>query len=439
MKMDESKLSMNINMNINILNEKQKQAYDAAMEGKNIFITGPSGTGKSLVINLFRKNSIKNVAMTSTTGVSALLVGGTTIHSYLGIGFGKDSAENLARKILNTPYLRNRWKSINTLIIDEISMLSPELFDKLEIVARNVRFPRMTCDNLPPFGGIQLIITGDFLQLPVVGNDKFCFEAKSWNSCIDETFHLTEIMRQTDNEFQIALNELRFGIVSEDTKALLNSRLNATLKNDIGIKPTKIFTTNSEVDVLNETELDNLVVQNPELAFHEYLIDINIHEFGKNNATQVEKYKKSCIAPSVLQLCVGAQVMLLHNLDLAAGLANGSRGVVIDFVESKPVVRFLNGEERVIDEHIWQLEQDGKLLVTITQIPLKLAWAITCHKSQGCTLDYAEISLKNVFEYGMAYVALSRVTSLNGMSISDIDYSKIKAHPKSVEFYKNLT
>jgi ATP-dependent DNA helicase PIF1 len=144
------------------------------------------------------------------------------------------------------------------------------------------------------------------------------------------------------------------------------------------------------------------------------------------------------MAPETLQLCIGAQVMLLKNLDIPNGLANGSRGIVLGFVSDMPKVRFLNGEERIIDYNIWEVEENGKEILRAKQVPLKVAYAISIHKSQGCSLDYAEIDLSNIFEYGQAYVALSRVKSLEGLSIIDIDYDYINAHPTATEYYENL-
>jgi ATP-dependent DNA helicase PIF1 len=320
-------------------------------------------------------------------------------------------------------------------------MLSPGLFDKLEQIARNIRRTRpkrMLADDgftEKPFGGIQLVISGDFLQLPVVGeNDSFAFDAESWNRCIDHVVVLTKIMRQTDKEFQEVLNELRFGIVSKKGKKLLDSRIGAKLKNELGIKPTRIHTTNAAVDEINEKELNALGEEN----FFEYDMEIYFYEFVQNREQMLEKYRKSSLAPERLQLCVGAQVMLLCNLELENGLANGSRGVVIGFSEDLPIVRFLNGEERIISYWQWEIEEGKKKQVRITQIPLKLAWCMTTHKCQGSTLDYAEIDLSYVFTYGQGYVALGRVSSKEGLSIININYETIQAHPRAVQYYRDL-
>ena len=151
----------------------------------------------------------------------------------------------------------------------------------------------------------------------------------------------------------------------------------------------------------------------------------------------IEKYSKAVIAPTYLELCVGAQVMLLCNLDVENGLVNGSRGIVLEFIDNIPVVGFFNGS-KIIDSNTWEIKEGDDVICRITQLPLKLAWAFTVHKSQAITLDYAEVDLGNMFTYGQAYVALSRVKNLEGLSILDINFNKIKAHPKAVEYYKLL-
>lgn len=410
-------------------NEKQKQAYELMVNRKNVFVTGPGGVGKTVVIKFFRTmNSMKrNIGMTSTTGTSAILLAGTTLHSFLGIGYGRESVEVLYSKIMKRPHIRKRWIDLDCLIIDEISMLDPDLFDKVEILARKIR------QSLRPFGNIQLILSGDFLQLPCVGTDTFCFEADSWDRCVTNTIYLTEIIRQDDKLFQTCLNKVRIATIDKEVRNLLDSRKGIVLTNEHGIKPTKLFPTNYDVDRINNMELDKLALEGVE--FYQYDMDIKVVSSVSNKQAVIERFKKNCTAKDELQLCVGAQVMLLKNLDLDNGLCNGSRGVVTKFIDEKPVVKFLNGQERVIMDEIWEVEENDKPILRAIQIPLKVAYAISIHKSQGDSLDYAEIDLSSIFECGQAYVALSRIKNIEGLSVIDIDYDKIKAHPKALEFY----
>lgn len=482
----------------------QEKAYSYLEQGFNVFLTGPSGTGKSFLVHEFKRqySSTKNIAITSTTGISALLIGGVTLHSYLGIGLGVGTVDDLYNKISVVLKLRDRWRNLDVLFIDEVSMLSPILFDKLEELGRRLRPVKgrrmLTKQNIPelPFGGIQVVLCGDFLQLPVVqaspsskkaeklkrmmirgleqGSDEkdsdsddsvtstsqdenlFCFQAKSWEKCVQKTVYLTKIMRQTDEAFQTALNEIRYGQVSDKTKALFNPRIGIVLEEIEGILPTKIYTTNACVDRMNETELDNV---GDGKEFHAYEMKVQFESsepssFINNKTDLIDKYKKACPAPSRLELCEGAQVMLLCNLDLEQGLANGSRGVVTRFEQEFPVVRFLNGIEVPIMYNTWGIEESrGKssrvktpgnitsstvLIVSLTQIPLKLAWAVTVHKTQGQTLDYAEIDLDRVFCPGQVYVALSRIKTLEGLSIKNLNYDSIQTHPLAIAFYRKL-
>lgn len=400
--------------------------------GISLFLSGPAGVGKSACIKAFVDTcgDTRKIAITSTTGASALIIGGTTLHSYLGIGLGHGTVETLSNKIFESKWYRKRWTDLDCLVIDEVSMLNPDLFDKLENIARIIR------GTSHPFGGIQLVLSGDFLQIPVVGSQKFCFEAKTWNDCIIETVYLTKIIRQSDVVFQECLSNIRIGNITDSVVEILNSRVGKELTNNLGIKPTMLFSKNVDVDRMNDLELDKLAADGRE--FNEYKMDISVYTKPGDVHYTLEKFRKNCTAPELLQLCVGAQVMLLKNLDLEAGLANGSRGVVTGFVEDIPMVTFLNGCERLIDYHVWLVEENGVEILRAQQIPLKVAYAITIHKSQGCSLDCALVDISECFEYGQAYVALSRVKTLEGLSLVGVDYSYIKAHPKAIEFYKNL-
>ncbi len=412
------------------LKSLQKTAYDLLTQGESIFLTGAGGTGKSAVIKIFVRNFSRklNMAVTSTTGTSALLVEGTTLHSYLGIGVGKSSVDALTRKIFGMKWLHDRWNKLDCLIIDEISMLDPDLFDKLEKIARIVR------SNQKPFGGIQIVASGDFCQLPCVGTDKFCFEANAWATCINHTIYLTQVIRQNTGVFQDCLNKIRLGNIDNQVKEVISSRIGANLTNDFGIQPTRLYSTNNSVDKVNNRELDKLAEE--DIEFYEY--NMEIFRFSSAKQKHIEKFKKFCTTPETLQLCVGTQVMLTYNMDLQAGLVNGSRGIIETFVGDYPLVRFLNGEKRVIENHSWDIEENNRKILTVQQVPLRVAYAISIHRSQGCSLDYAEIDLSDVFEDGQAYVALSRLKTLEGLSIISVDFDKITANTKAVEYYMHL-
>lgn len=417
------------------LNKKQLLAYRLMSNRENVFITGAGGTGKSYVIDCFVKlhRDVINIGVTSTTGVSAILIKGNTINSYLGIGLGKGTISSMVKKIRKTPWLRKRWVDLDTLIIDEISMLDPELFDKLEAVARNVRRRPMSI-----WGGIHIILTGDFCQIPVVGVDQYCFEAKSWEKTVKNTVYLTENIRQNDTDFKKCLNSVRMGNATPFVKKLLDSRVNPEFETpDNGIKPTYLLPYNRDVSAINERELDILGDDGREFCQYEMQVKGTL----KRDHFVTQRFIKNCPVSEEVFMCKDAQVMLAFNIDVQAGLVNGSRGVVIDFVNDLPLVRFANGIETVINYHDWELpvsKEGDNPQVVISQIPLKLAWAFTIHKSQGTTIDYAVIDLKNVWGYGMLYVALSRLRTLKGLNILSIDYDNIKIHPSVKKFYDDL-
>jgi len=418
------------------LNKKQEEAYDLMCQGKNVFITGPGGVGKTAIIKLFNENNKhRNIAITSTTGTSAILLGGDTLYSFLGLRLGKEPIETMIEYIKKRKYLLKRWYKTDILIIDEISMLNSNLFDKIYEISQILR------KNNKPFGGIQLILSGDFLQLPCIEKkDNFCFNSKYWNLSVDNTIYLNEIVRQiNDYVFQNCLNNIRLGNITDETKNILNSRLNVKLNNNYGIKPTRLYCFNKDVDDINEKELD--ILSQDGRTFYEYSLKIinnnNIPETIVNK--YLSNYKKYSNAIENLQLCIDAQIMVLYNFSVKNGLANGTRGVVIGFTnDDLPVIRLLNGKTRIIDYVKWPIIENNIEILHIEQIPLKLAYAITIHKSQGCTLDYAEIDLSNIFDYGQAYVGLSRIKSLNGLNILNIDYNSFKTNKIAIEYYQNL-
>lgn len=421
----------NLVSNINIDCIGEGEYYGFMIGGNHRFVLGNFIiTHNTKLIKLFAEefSHIKSIGLTSTTGTSALIIGGTTLHSFTGIKLGTSSAQVLAAQIMSKPYLRKRWKDLQVLIIDEVSMLTPILFDKLEEIARTIR------RNDAPFGGIQLILTGDFCQLPCVEGDEFCFQSRTWNRCVEEVVYLKQILRQEDQEFRMMLNKVRMGVVDEMVKQALSSRIGKELTNEFGIKPTKLFPLKANVEKMNEEELDKL----GDVEFRRYNMEITFYPEVKNKQYALEKFRKNNVAPEELELAIGAQVMLTFNIDLPSGLANGSRGVVTEFVDDFPKVTFLNGASRVIDYNVWDVEENGQKIMRAIQIPLRVAYALTIHKIQGATLDYASIDLENIFEHGQAYVALSRVTKLEGLSIMRVDYDKIKAHPEATRYYKRL-
>ena len=428
-----------------ILNEKQQEAYDAIERGESVFLTGAAGTGKTAIIRKFNAETRRRVSMTSTTGTSALLMGGSTLHSYLGIGLGDGCVEWLVEKILKRKYLSTRWRRIQVLVIDEISMLSPELFDKLNAIGKCIR------KSKKPWGGIQLVLSGDFMQLPVVKCVNFTFEAKTWNESILHTFSLTVNVRQSgDTVYRDILSRCRMGDPSDDDIAALNARVNADVSAD-GIVPTKLYSRNYDVDRKNEHALEELEETYEEetgeqLEFEVYEMEVKTREV-KCPAYKIDAAKKNCIAPVEMQLCVGAQVMLLTNMFEGEGeerqliLSNGSQGKVVRFLaDGTPKVIFANGLTRDIEPHSFEVyDENNKEVpaIIMSQVPLRLAYAITIHKSQGLTLDRAEIDISNCFEAGQAYVALSRVKSLQGLCLTRTCSKKdIRADPKCVQYYE---
>jgi len=422
--------------------KRQQMALDAMLKGKNVFVTGPGGTGKSFIIFhyiselQFMGINKEDIAITSTTGISASLIGGTTLHSFAGVGIGNKSFEYYYNYIMEKNYFKKKqWRKCKVLIIDEVSMLSPRLFELIDCLARKIRRKR------EPFGGIQVILLGDFCQLPTVGEKDFCFEAVNWSEVVDETFYLNEIKRQNDATFQSVLNKIRLGEVDNEVKEVLNSRLNVKLDKNKGIRPTIIYSKRKAVENFNLKKEDELRRRGGESSLY-----ISTYSYSEGVSDAFKDFLKRFIDSNFrvedeLRLYVGSQVMVTVNFpDMK--LYNGSRGVVIGFTddESKfPIVRFLDGREIMIEPHEFKHESDKKNYIIKKQIPLKIAWAITIHKSQGMSLDYVSTNIgKSIFEYGQVYVVLSRVRNLEGLCIKEVDYNRIMADPKVIEYYKRL-
>ncbi|NXC40810.1 PIF1 helicase, partial [Penelope pileata] len=408
------------------LSAEQEAVLGAVRSGKSIFFTGCAGTGKSFLLKKIVGSLPPNSTYaTASTGVAACHIGGTTLHAFAGIGSGKAPLEQCIQ-LAERPGVRQHWLACQHLIIDEISMVDGKFFDKLEAVARAVR------KRDEPFGGIQLIICGDFLQLPPVckANEEttFCFQAKSWRKCIHVNMELTEVRRQTDKTFISLLSAVRLGRCTEEVISLLMQTAANRSERD-GILATRLCTHKDDVELTNERRLRQLSGE------------LHTFEALDSDPMLVKLIDAQCPVGSRVELKVGAQVMLAKNLDVSQGLVNGARGVIVGFeTEQKglPKVKFLCGVTQVIKMERWVFKGPSGVHLSRQQLPLKLAWAISIHKSQGMSLDSVEISLSRVFENGQAYVALSRARSLAGLRVLDFDPRVVRADPSVLQFYRQL-
>lgn len=409
----------------------QQKAFDKYLKGENVFITGAGGTGKSYFIKKVYENAKSrglNVSVTAMTGCAALLLdcNAKTIHSWGSIGLGTDPIEVIIKRIVKYRK-RDTWLNTDLLIVDEVSMLSCELFELLYRIAQDFR------RNKKPFGNMQIIFSGDFHQLPPVSKDsKFCFESPFWNDCFKNQIILMENFRQKgDHTYQKVLNELREGNLTPESKDILRSCLNK--KTDELISPTLLYPVKRLSEQVNLFE--NMSLEGEEKVYKMKYIESP----NKKVEDELIKQKKNLIVDEEIRLKIGTQVMCTINLDQEQGIINGSQGKVVGFNEyNDPVVKFFYKDTiRTIGNHKWMndtYETNG-----ILQIPLILSWAITIHKSQGITLEYANINIgSNIFECGQSYVALSRVKSLEGLFIQALDFSKIKSNPKVIKFYESL-
>jgi ATP-dependent DNA helicase PIF1 len=423
------------------LNKDQEYTFEVVKTGRNVFITGQGGVGKSELvkkISEWYEERGKCIHVTALTGIAALNIKGKTLHRWAGIGLGEGKPEDLLRKVRRHPKGRANWSNTSILVIDEVSMLSPELFTKLDYIGRNIRGINA------PFGGMQLIFCGDFCQLGPVPVDAYCFESPLWAECDFTVCYLRENMRQSDELFQKMLAEIRMGYASEETRGILRSRLDTHVGTE-EIKPTKLFSNRASVDEINIKELKKL--ENGDTKTQLYIAFDDVTE-GDYSEEQRETFlgllEKSYQARKNLYLKVGAQVMLIANLEPEAGLVNGSRGVVVGFEvinenENRPVVKFLNGITRLMVHHMWEFEIDDDIMLTRSQIPLILAFAATVHKAMGLTIDCIEVDLGNtIFAKGQFYTALSRVKSLEGLSITQLNFNKLLCDPKVRAFYEAL-
>ena len=385
--------------------------------GKNLFLTGPGGTGKSTLIRDMYRHAQANdkaIQVCATTGCAAILLGckAKTVHSWAGIGLGGEGA---LAKVKANRYTKKRWIDTDILIIDEVSMLSDTLFELLDDIGQAVRGSKR------PFGGIQLVFSGDFYQLPPV-DAKFCFESLRWAAAFPTSVQLTTVYRQKDPVYCTILDEIRHGRLSKASYAALTAQVRTG-------GGTKLVPTRNKADTINSTAYAALPTD--EVVFR------MSSTRGRHSGSvdhELAFLKTHVRADELLKLKVGARVMCVVNLTDA--ICNGSQGIVTRFQAGIPVVKFACGEY-VMQPYVWESETLAG--VTVSQVPLMYAWAITIHKAQGATLDEAEIDVGgDVFECGQTYVALSRLRALSGLYLTSLDVTKIRLNKKVVDFYNSL-
>lgn len=404
----------------------QEQALAVLKTGANVFLTGEPGSGKTYTINRYiaylRERGIEP-AITASTGIAATHVGGMTIHAWSGIGIKKDLGDWELEALLEREPLVRRVRNTSVLIIDEVSMLDAHL---LTLVDRAVRTLRGSNE---PFGGLQVIFVGDFFQLPPVSKGeaaKFAFESPSWEEANPLYCYLSEQHRQEDDMFLQLLGALRAGALTSEHKEALHERSEFPQDDELS---TRLYPHNADVDRINDDALSRI-----DSSAHVY----TMHSEGAKPL--VEGLKRGCLSPETLILKEGAAVMFTRN-NFDKGYVNGTLGTVTGFGETGfPLVRTRQGEliEAGVEE--WRIDDRARTLAKISQVPLRLAWAITVHKSQGMSLDSAVMDLSQAFEYGQGYVALSRVRSLSGLYLSGFNERALQVHPqilkKDVQFRK---
>jgi len=414
---------------------KQDDALDILKTGASVFLTGEPGSGKTHTINAYvdflRARGLEP-AITASTGIAATHIHGRTIHSWAGIGVRFPLSRAQIDRIAENRYTAKRIRSAPVLIIDEISMLAPEVLDAVDMVCRHVR------GSPAPFGGMQVVLVGDFFQIPPVtrrdapapgGLDLdapddgplFAHGSNAWRDLDPTVCYLTEQHRQSDSGFLGLLSAIRADDVGPaERKALAARRADP---HDLPRDLTRLYTHNRDVDRIN---LDRLA----EVPGEARRFDMAT----RGPAPLVDALKRGCLTGEALGLKEGAAVMFIKN-DPGGRYVNGTLGIVTDFHREKgwPVVRTRDGAKVVAEPVDWQMEEDGKSAAKITQVPLRLAWAITVHKSQGMSLDAAAVDLSHAFDYGQGYVALSRVRSLEGLHLAGWNERALRVHPVALE------
>lgn len=432
------------------LSTEQQLAFTKYRQGISFFVSGPGGTGKSMLIKTIYEDAIsrnKQIQVCALTGCAALLLNckAKTIHSWSGIGIASGPKEDIVEKVLSNYQKTKNWRAVEILIVDEVSMMSLKIFEILNIIATSIR------NRNRLFGGIQVIFSGDFYQLPPVGNpqeietSQFCFESELWDKLFlkENIIILKTIFRQKDKRYLKILNEIRNGKIYRSSLNILLENVNK--KREDNIQPTKLYPKRHKVDQFNQLEMEKLVGDTQVYSLkYEYELPMGqtqVEERKKYSIDQINRelqyIENSLLVNKNIELKVGAQVMCTINYETIDGfqLCNGSRGVITSFqLSGIPVVQFKDGFEIPVDIHIWTSESIPG--IGVSHIPLILAWAMSIHKSQGMTIDIAEVDAgQDIFECGQTYVALSRVKSLEGLYLTSFDVTKIKMNNKVKEFY----
>jgi len=420
------------------LSNTQKHVYEKYLNGENVFMTGPGGSGKSALIKLIYEDATKkhkNIQVCALTGCAASLLdcGARTIHSWSGVGLGNKEYTSIIRDICRKKCRKN-WINVDILVIDEISMLSIELLELLNHVAQHFK------KNNKPFGGIQLIASGDFYQLPPVNSDNFCFESDLWNVLFKNQIELKTIFRQSDPILKKILNQIRKGKISKTSYEILLSRTDVSHE-DLEIQPIILHSNKYKVESLNSSALKKIKEDS-----HTFSATTNMSDGVKISDKELQYELNNMLKNSgfyeKLELKKGAKVLSTVNyadtFETTKPIYNGCEGIVTDFNEEGfPIVKFINGAVKIIKNHTWTSDNITEL--SVNQIPLILAWAITIHKSQGLSLDNALIYVgDDVFEAGQMYVAISRVRSINGLYLKEFNHKKIKANEKVGKYYESL-
>ncbi len=396
----------------------QERALDVLKTGANVFLTGEPGAGKTYVINQYiawLEASGLKVAVTASTGIAATHIGGMTIHAWSGLGVRDQLSAYDLDYIASNEKVVKRAKAAHVLVIDEISMLDGKVLDMVDQILRTVR------QKGEAFGGLQVILVGDFFQLPPITKNgdvmRYAFESNSWERMKPLICYLTEQHRQEDELLLSLLSSIRRNEIEEDHYTLLQEQKEIAYEH---LEPTRLYTHNADVDAVNAAKLAEL--SGPARTFK---------MSGMGRKPLVEGLMKNCLSPEVLTLKEDAMVMCTKN-NFEAGYVNGTLGRVIRFEEGYPVIETIDGAYILIKPTTWEIVEDKKVLASIEQLPLRLAWAITVHKSQGMSLDAAEIDLSKAFVYGQGYVALSRVRSLAGMKVLGMHPNALQVDPKIV-------